>query len=542
MIRNYFFLNRFVVECSPILAGSILNDIFSQNKDIIIIEFSNTSESYFIEINTNPGKPYITLKNNFHRAKRNTISFFTDQLNTRLDSVSISDSDRIVRLTLPKGDLYFTIRGKYTNVHLINRHNEFKSFKKPEDGYSEQFKNEILNARFISELNFSLPKVDTDADYISNVKKLYAVLGKEITNEFKIREDNLTAKDKILEEILSDALLSNPVVSVDVDNFECYLLPERFHQPSRTELNAFSSIIDSFNFYIQRAAQIEEYKAKIKKIEKHLESELKKLSSKLNKLKIQIDKGSNEEKYKTIGNLLLINLSGIKKGVSEITLDNIYNLNTEINIKIDPKLSPEQNADKYFQKSRNEKISYLKSKEIFDQTIEKYNHLKKLKFKTEQRPEIQVLNSLLKELKIQDVKTEKVKQDMSEKFKHYIIENTYHVFVGKDSKNNDLLTTRFAKQNDFWFHARSVSGSHVVLRTENTKNAIPKNILKKAASLAAYHSKAKTAGIVPVTYCLKKYVVKKKSMPAGQVNLLKEDTLLVRPEIPEGCLYVQNDL
>ena len=121
---------------------------------------------------------------------------------------------------------------------------------------------------------------------------------------------------------------------------------------------------------------------------------------------------------------------------------------------------------------------------------------------------------------------------MFSKFKHYLIENKYHVYVGKDSQNNDLLTTKFAKQNDYWFHARSVSGSHVILRVENTKEAIPKNILKKIASLAAYHSKAKTAGIVPVSYTLKKYVVKRKGTPTGQVSLLKEEVLLVKPAIP----------
>ncbi|MBT8378807.1 MAG: DUF814 domain-containing protein, partial [Ignavibacteria bacterium] len=106
---------------------------------------------------------------------------------------------------------------------------------------------------------------------------------------------------------------------------------------------------------------------------------------------------------------------------------------------------------------------------------------------------------------------------------------------------NDLLTTKFAKQNDLWFHARSVSGSHVVLRVENTKEAVPKNILKKTASLAAYHSKAKTAGTVPVAYTFKKYVVKKKGDPVGTVHLLREDVLLVKPEIPKDCEYVDKD-
>ncbi|MDP2363753.1 MAG: NFACT RNA binding domain-containing protein, partial [Ignavibacteria bacterium] len=86
--------------------------------------------------------------------------------------------------------------------------------------------------------------------------------------------------------------------------------------------------------------------------------------------------------------------------------------------------------------------------------------------------------------------------------------------------------------------ARSVSGSHLVLRVENTKEGIPKDVIKKAASLAAYHSKAKTAGVVPVAYTFKKYVVKRKGMPVGQVSLLKEEVLLVKPEIPESCEYL----
>ncbi|OGU43815.1 MAG: hypothetical protein A2000_05205, partial [Ignavibacteria bacterium GWB2_36_8] len=118
------------------------------------------------------------------------------------------------------------------------------------------------------------------------------------------------------------------------------------------------------------------------------------------------------------------------------------------------------------------------------------------------------------------------------------VEKKYHVFVGKDSKTNDLLTLKFAKQNDYWFHARSVSGSHVILRNENPKEGVPKNILKLVASIAAYHSKAKTAGMVPVSYTQKKYVVKKKGMEPGKVALLKEEVLIVEPEINKKCEYI----
>ena len=132
------------------------------------------------------------------------------------------------------------------------------------------------------------------------------------------------------------------------------------------------------------------------------------------------------------------------------------------------------------------------------------------------------------------------KEEINIKYYHYVIEDKYHVYVGRDSKNNDLLTLKFAKQNDLWFHARGLPGSHVVLRIENSKEVIPKNIIKATASIAAYYSKAKTAGTVPVSYTFKKFVIKKKGMEPGKVLLLKESSILVKPEIPSNVV-LEND-
>jgi predicted ribosome quality control (RQC) complex YloA/Tae2 family protein len=131
------------------------------------------------------------------------------------------------------------------------------------------------------------------------------------------------------------------------------------------------------------------------------------------------------------------------------------------------------------------------------------------------------------------------RQEPESNFRRFLIDNKYHLFVGKNSKNNEELTTKFAKQNDLWFHARSVSGSHVVLRIENIKEQVPKNIIKKAASIAAFYSKAKTSKLVSVSYTFKKYVIKKKNLDPGQVILLREQVILVPPEIPEGCNPVE---
>ena len=107
--------------------------------------------------------------------------------------------------------------------------------------------------------------------------------------------------------------------------------------------------------------------------------------------------------------------------------------------------------------------------------------------------------------------------------------------MGRDSRENDYLSIKFAKQNDYWFHSRGLPGSHVLLRVENTKEIIPKNILKQVASIAAFYSKAKTAKVAPVSYTFAKFVHKKKGMEPGQVLLQRENVLLVKPEIPKNC-------
>jgi predicted ribosome quality control (RQC) complex YloA/Tae2 family protein len=212
-----------------------------------------------------------------------------------------------------------------------------------------------------------------------------------------------------------------------------------------------------------------------------------------------------------------------------------------ISIKLEAALPPKKNIDRYFEKAKNDKIRLEKSKELYKISSDQFNKLKLLEEKLSYANTIEDYNYLMKELRIKEAVTDKKNEDLGIKFKHYLIDGKYNVYVGKDSRNNDLLTVKFAKQNDYWFHARKVPGSHVVLQVENKKEAMPKNILSKAASLAAYHSKAKTSGLAPVSFAQKKFVVKKKGMDPGEVAMLKEDVLIVKPEIPKGCEYISNE-
>ncbi len=542
MIKNYFFLNKFIEEANNLLQESIVVSVFSQEKDKLVTELRKNGTDFYLEISVNPGFPYITIKRKFNRAKKNTIDFFPNCLSAKLRSFGISDSDRLIKIELSSGSLFFAVRGKYTNASFISPGN-VEHFKNPPEDFSlEDFLNEIDSANFITGFKNLRIQIRPGSDIWKQLKTNYPFLGKEILTEAKMRISNESAEDvnAAITKIVDEIFFEKPVVFLNEKNFENFLAPASFNIFSYSEKIYFDDVITAFNFYISKKYYLETLAVKKKKIEKHITKELTYLSSKLNKLKGVIERGSKEEDLKKAGNLLLININSIYKGMESITVPDVYNDNKPFIIKLNDTLPPKKNVDMYFDKAKNNRTKYEKSVLLYNEAARNYSLMKNYEQKLLEAQNPEDYNLIMKELKIKNDNVDNKEVELKTRFKHYVIEDKFNVYVGRDSRNNDLLTTKFAKQNDYWFHARSVSGSHVVLRVENTKEVIPKNILKKAASLAAYHSKAKTAGIVPVSFTLKKFVIKKKGMEAGKVAMLKEETLLVKPEIPEYCEYISN--
>ena len=119
--------------------------------------------------------------------------------------------------------------------------------------------------------------------------------------------------------------------------------------------------------------------------------------------------------------------------------------------------------------------------------------------------------------------------------KHNIIEyrlpGDWTVLAGKTDTDNDYLSLKMADPNDYWFHVRGMPGSHVILRAKEGEEP-DKSVLKEAAAIAAYHSKAKTGGVTAVSCTMAKYVSKPRGAKTGTVIIKKESVLKVRPAIP----------
>jgi len=235
---------------------------------------------------------------------------------------------------------------------------------------------------------------------------------------------------------------------------------------------------------------------------------------------IQLDEEIPPEE---LGHILMANLHNVKKGETEVNLFDFYR-NQPISIKIKKDLTPADNAAHYYKKAKN-------------RTLEKHQFEKRvLQLKTEISELELLLAKVLTALKFKELRAiqpeskQQKRLVQPDKFKHFLYKE-FDIYVGKNSENNDELTQRFAKKDDLWLHARGVGGSHVVIKRKPSKD-FPKEVIEYAAQLAAYYSKAKGSGLVPVIYTPKKFVRKPKGANPGQVLVEKEEVTMVEPRKP----------
>ncbi len=530
MIKSYFYLYRLLLENKDELTGSSVAEIYTQEKDKLFLAIPNDELPFrHLIIDANPNSASLLIKKEHRKARKNFKDFVSDYLPSQINKVLICKNDRVIKFELENFEIYFSVMGAKSNIYFLST-NELVSFRKVK---IENPRNFLLSKTYVTVApRFTFPQ-NTPAK-IDELKTAFPFLNKFILNEYSSRtfydENNIDLN--LLEKICNEILTGEITIGLNETDYSVKLFPTgwKIFNDYRT-LETKSKLNEALLSYFANFYRYQKEKKLKKELLSLLDRELEKLSNKLNELQHRIEKGSNEELYRKYANLLSLNRQSLFKGMKEIALTD-FTTGEEVQIPLNEKLSPQQNIEKYYSKARDEKVNFAKSEELFNESKEKYSQL----FELRQR-----LNDIsdLKELELIKSKLLKGKLKTGEqnkiKFRHFLIDGKYHLFVGRDSRDNDELTFRFAKQNDYWFHARGYAGSHTVLRNANPKEKIPKNILKVAASVAAFYSKGKTAGLVPVSYTFRKFVRKKKGMEPGKVLLQKEDTLIVKPEIPTNC-------
>ena len=272
---------------------------------------------------------------------------------------------------------------------------------------------------------------------------------------------------------------------------------------------------------------------------------LKKYEKRLHNIDSKLLECSNRNKYRLYGELLTSNLYQIpNKNLESIKLENYYDNNNIIEIPLDSKYLPSRNAKMFFKKYAKLKNAFELVNEQKKETIQDINYLESIIYEINESVNIFDLEEIYEEIsespifenklkiakKANTSKKQKPKSLTKNKEAHfnplkYTIQE-YTVFIGRNNKENDYLTFKFAKKTDLWFHTKDTHGSHVILKVPQNEK-IPEEILIEVAKIAAEHSKAKNSSHTPVDYCKVLNVKKPSGSKPGFVIYTNNKTIYV---------------
>jgi len=248
--------------------------------------------------------------------------------------------------------------------------------------------------------------------------------------------------------------------------------------------------------------------------------------------------------YKLYGELITANLYKINNSINveKIVLENYYDNNSPIEIPMDKTISPSYNAKKYFKKYNKLKNASQIVSVQKDETSKEIIYLESIIYELESAKTIEDVHLIYDEIaenvifkdtlssKKTNKKSSKVSKNKSNK-EDFAPTPTilvgYTIYIGKNNKQNDYLTLKFAHKNDIWFHTKDIHGSHVILKTNEQE--ITQELINKCASIAAFYSKAKDSSNVAVDYTYVKYVKKPAGAKPGMVIYTNYTTVNVHP-------------
>ena len=457
--------------------------------------------------------------------------------------------------------LYVEIMGKHSNIIFCNEENMIlDSIKHVPSSVSSV--REVLPGRdyFIPAQEGKINPLESTEDYFKNqvLKKSNSIykalissfigLSPTITNEICYRAgiDSDAACASLFDEHKDRLYKAFIELMDDVKNnkynFNIYINPANNepveYAPIKLKMyqdmtaNTYETMSEILVQYYAKRNKYTNIRQKSSDLRKIISNHIERASKKLDLQSKQLKDTEKRDKYKIYGELLHTYGYEAKPNDKSITVINYYD-NKELTIPLDPDLSASDNAKKYFDKYAKLK----RTAEALDTYIE------------QSKTELELLKSIETALNIAETETDLAdirrelsdhgfikkhtgnKKEKSKKSKplHFVDDNGFDIYVGKNNYQNDELTFKFATGNDWWFHTKKIHGSHVIVKTNGKE--LPDSTYEHAAELAAYYSSGRDTDKVEIDYLQKKNVKKPASAVAGFVVYYTNYSMVVTPTL-----------
>ena len=301
-------------------------------------------------------------------------------------------------------------------------------------------------------------------------------------------------------------------------------------------VQCFGDLSSAMEFYFGKKESSNQGRQKSHDLIRSVNALLDKMYLKKKRLSEDLLKAENSENLRLYGELLTANIHLIQPGMKSVEVTNYYDGST-VTIPLDVKLSPSKNAQHYFKKYGKSKTA-IKEKQIqLDENEAEIKYLESVLSFLENTDDVAEIESIRAEL----VETGYVRRRRQaggfkeKKYKpapyRYTLSNGMSVLVGRNNKENDILTFKTAGNKDLWLHTKDIPGSHVLVQSGGVE--LDEEAVWEAAAIAAYHSKARTSENVPVDYVQIKYVKKPAGAKPGMVIFTNNRTVYVNPAVPK---------
>lgn len=303
-----------------------------------------------------------------------------------------------------------------------------------------------------------------------------------------------------------------------------------FTEYRRVEFDKISNVLETYYAAKNTITRIRQKSSDLRHIlQTALERNRKKYDLQIKQLKDT----ENRDRYKIYGELLHVYGYNLEEGAKTLGAFNYYT-NEMIQIPLDPMLSPQENAKRYFDKYNKQKRTYEALSSLIQETSDNIRYLESVRTALDIARSEEDLAEIKEELIAAGYmkrKFTKKKQRIKNKPLHYISSDGYDMYVGKNNFQNEELTFHFANGNDWWFHAKQAPGSHVIVKTKGEE--LPDSTFEEAGRLAAYYSSMRNADKIEIDYVEKKHVKKPSGGKPGFVVYYTNYSLIIDSDISE---------
>lgn len=309
------------------------------------------------------------------------------------------------------------------------------------------------------------------------------------------------------------------------------------------ETESLSLLLDSF--YVTKAKQtrLHQRSADLRKL---LQNLIERCAKKLDLQEQQLKDTRNMEKFQIKGELLMAYQYQLPEKADKVTVFNYYT-DKEQELSLDPAKTIQENAKLCFEKYNKKKRTQIAVSRQLEKTKQELAHLESIAYAVESAESFEDFQVIRKEL--QDagyIKKSAVKSWQGKKAPkkqkitglppyHYVSDEGFHFYVGRNNEQNEELALRFANNNDWWFHVKGIPGSHVIVKLTGTE--LSDKGFEQAAALAAYYSKGREHKKVEVDYTKVKELNKPNGSPLGYVIYHQNYSMVITPSI-EGLTRV----